>query len=69
VTEAVAAGGALYGRERLEALLAKAGPGTSAAGVGDAIRQEVARFTEGVEASDDLAILVVRWKGPAPDEG
>jgi adenylate cyclase len=64
VTEAAAAGGALYGRERLEALLAKTGPGTRSADVGDAIRQEVARFTEGVEPSDDLAILVVRWKGP-----
>ena len=64
VTEAAAAGGALYGRERLEALLAKTGPGTKSADVGDAIRQEVTRFTEGVEPSDDLAILVVRWKGP-----
>jgi adenylate cyclase len=68
VTEAAAAGGALYGRERLEALLAKTGPGTRSADVGDAIRQEVARFTEGVEPSDDLAILVVRWKGPGPGE-
>jgi len=65
VTEAADAGGALFGRERLETLLAKTGPGTSATDVGDAIRQEVARFAEGVEPSDDLAILVVRWKGPA----
>jgi serine phosphatase RsbU (regulator of sigma subunit) len=69
VTEAAAGGGALYGRERLEALLAKTGPGTRSADVGDAIRQEVARFTEGVEPSDDLAILVVRWQGPAPASG
>jgi len=69
VTEAAGAGGELYGRERLEVLLAKTGPGTSAADVGDAIRQEVGRFTEGVEPSDDLAILVVRWKGPSPGEG
>jgi serine phosphatase RsbU (regulator of sigma subunit)/CHASE2 domain-containing sensor protein len=68
VTEAAAAGGALYGRERLEALLAKTGPGTRSADVGNAIRQEVARFTEGVEPSDDLAILVVRWKGPGSGE-
>jgi adenylate cyclase len=65
VIEAADAGGALFGRERLETLLAKTGPGTSATDVGDAIRQEVARFAEGVEPSDDLAILVVRWKGPA----
>ena len=69
VTEAVAAGGALYGRERLEALLAKTSPGTRSADLGDAIRQEVARFTEGVEPSDDLAILVVRWTGPGAGEG
>ena len=69
VTEAAGAGGELYGRERLEVLLAKTGPGTSAADVGEAIRQEVGRFTEGVEPSDDLAILVVRWKGPSPGEG
>jgi len=68
VTEAAAVGGALYGRDRLEALLAKTGPGTRSADVGDAIRQEVARFTEGVEPSDDLAILVVRWKGPGSGE-
>jgi adenylate cyclase len=68
VTEAAAAGGTLYGRERLEALLAKTGPGTRSADVGDAIRQEVTRFAAGVEPSDDLAILVVRWKGPGPDE-
>jgi adenylate cyclase len=68
VTEAADAGGELYGRERLEMLLAKTGPGTSAADVGDAIRQEIGRFTEGVEPSDDLAILVVRWKGRSPGE-
>jgi adenylate cyclase len=68
VTEAAAAEGTLYGRERLEALLAKTGPGTRSADVGDAIRQEIARFTAGVEPSDDLAILVVRWKGPGPGE-
>jgi adenylate cyclase len=68
VTEAMGAGGAPYGRERLEALLAKTSPGTRATDVGDAIRREVTRFTEGVEPSDDLAILVVRWKGPGPGE-
>jgi serine phosphatase RsbU (regulator of sigma subunit) len=65
VTEAADAAGALFGRDRLETLLAKTGPSTSATDVGDAIRQEVARFTDGVEPSDDLAILVVRWRGPA----
>ena len=55
-------GAARYGRNRLEAVLAQAGSAASAADVGDAIRREFARFTDGVEPSDDMAILVVRWK-------
>jgi serine phosphatase RsbU (regulator of sigma subunit)/CHASE2 domain-containing sensor protein len=65
VTEAVSPGAARYGRGRLETLLARAGAAPSAADVGDAIRREVAQFTDGVEPSDDKAILIVRWKGPA----
>ena len=30
---------------------------------GDAIRYDVARFAAGVEAADDIAILVLQWKG------
>ena len=69
VTEAASRGAGLYGRDRLEALLAQVGPAASASDVGEAIRREVGRFTEGVEPSDDMAILVVRWKGPTSASG
>src|SRR5207253_2922677 len=42
-----------------------AGRAASAAEIGEAIRLEVSRFADGVEQSDDMAILVLRWKGPS----
>jgi len=66
VTEAVNPAGEFYGRARLEAVLARAGAGASPAEVGAAIREDVARFTAGAEASDDLTIVVVTWRGGAP---
>ena len=47
----------------------RVGRAASASEVGDAIRHDVERFTDGVEPSDDMAILVVRWKGPASATG
>lgn len=66
VTEAGNAAGEFYGRARLEAVLARAGTDASPAEVGAAIREDVARFTAGAEASDDLTIVVVTWRGGAP---
>ena len=66
VTEAARAGGELYSRKRLETLLASLGEAKSAREVGEALRDDVARFTNGAERSDDLAILVLRWVGPGP---
>jgi len=66
VTEAARAGGELYGRKRLETLLESLGEASSAREVGEALRQDVARFTNDAERSDDLAILVLRWVGPSP---
>ena len=54
-----------YGRARFEALIEKVGRAASAADIGEAIRLEVSRFADGVEQSDDMAILVLRWKGPS----
>jgi CHASE2 domain-containing sensor protein/serine phosphatase RsbU (regulator of sigma subunit) len=54
-----------YGRARFEALLENVGRAASAAAIGEAIRLEVSRFANGVEQSDDMAILVLRWKGPS----
>ena len=61
ITEAAAADGALYGRPRLEALLAGLGDAASAAEVGEAIGRNVAAFTGGAEPSDDMAVLVLRF--------
>lgn len=66
VTEAARPGDELYGRKRLESLLGSLGEAESAREVGEALRQDVARFTNGAERSDDLAILVLRWIGPSP---
>lgn len=64
VTEARSKSGDLYGRQRLDALLAGLRAGASPEAVGDCICADVARFTEGVEPADDVAILVLRWNGP-----
>ena len=64
VTEATSAAGEFYGRARLEALLAGMPPGAIPEEVGEAIRRDVERFAAGVEAADDLALLILRWNGP-----
>jgi len=65
VTEALSAAGEFYGRERLQAVLAQLPAEVSPEEVGEAIRRDVHAFAAGVEASDDVAILVLRWKGSA----
>jgi serine phosphatase RsbU (regulator of sigma subunit) len=65
VTEAMNSTGELFGRPRLEALLAGLGRGASAAEIGEAIRREVGTFAAGVDPADDVAIVVLRWHGPA----
>jgi serine phosphatase RsbU (regulator of sigma subunit) len=64
VTEAAGPDGQLYGRERLESLLGSLGGAASAAEVGEAIRRDVAAFTDGTEPSDDMAVLILRYTGP-----
>lgn len=61
VTEAMNASGELYGRERLCAVIARAGGAASVAAIGNAIRADVARFVAGAEAADDLTLLILRW--------
>jgi adenylate cyclase len=65
VLDAVSPKAETYGRARFEALLENVGRAASAAAIGEAIRLEVSRFADGVEQSDDMAILVLRWKGPS----
>jgi len=62
ITEAGRADGLLYGRPRLEALLREL-TAASAAEIGEAIRRDVAAFTGAAEASDDMAVLVLRFVG------
>ncbi|HSE92214.1 MAG TPA: CHASE2 domain-containing protein [Methylomirabilota bacterium] len=66
VTEAMNTAGELYGRDRLEAVVAGPGPTATAVEIGEAIRRDVARFSAGTEPSDDVTILVVQWRGPGP---
>ena len=54
-----------FGRSRFETLLEKVGRAAGAAEIGEAVRLEVGRFADGVEQTDDMAILVLRWKGPS----
>jgi len=63
ITEAAGEDGRLYGRARLESVLAGLGAASSAAQVGEAIRRDVALFTGGAEPSDDMAVLVIRFNG------
>jgi CHASE2 domain-containing sensor protein len=65
VTEARNRAGALYGSERVGALLPGLGRGkASARDVVGALRADVEAFVAGAEPSDDLTILALRWHGP-----
>jgi hypothetical protein len=43
--------------------LGRLGGAASAGEVGEAIRRDVAAFTGGIEPSDDMAVLVLRYTG------
>jgi len=66
ITEATRRDGTRYGRARLEALLSERGGAVSASEIGEAIRRSVAEFAGGAEATDDAAVLVLRFTGAAP---
>lgn len=65
VTDARDPAGEQFGRARLEACLATLADDASAERVATVLQEEVRRFVAGAEPADDLAILVVRWEGPA----
>jgi len=65
ITEAANDAGELYGNHRLHAALASVPPGAPASGIVHDVREDVGAFVAGAEASDDLAILVLHWKGVA----
>lgn len=65
VTEAMNPKGELYGRARFRALLARLTAETSAAVVVEAIRRDTVSFSGGVELTDDMTVLAIRWNGAA----
>ena len=65
ITEAVNGADALYGSGRLNDALARCGSNADADTIVRVVREDVAQFVAGAEASDDMAILVLQWQGPA----
>ena len=61
VTEAMNEQGELYGARRLQKLLGSLPAEASAAGISAAVQDDVKRFVGSASASDDLAVLAVRW--------
>ena len=66
VTEAMDPQQNLYGSARLDACLTRCAGAASAAAVARAVKEDVARWTAGAEASDDLTLLAIRWSGTGP---
>ncbi len=63
VTEAIAADDSFYGEPRLEALLSRIAPDTSARQWVTTITEDVATFTKGHVQADDITVLAVRYLG------
>jgi adenylate cyclase len=63
VTEAMNSAGELYGRPRLVSALKSARHATRALELVDAIRDDVRKYVQATERSDDLTILAVHWNG------
>lgn len=65
VSEATDTAGNFFGKERLKAALTDIGDGSSADAVLDQLVQRVDAFAAGAERSDDVTVLVLRWRGSA----
>jgi serine phosphatase RsbU (regulator of sigma subunit) len=64
VTEAVSPVGELYGGERVRQLLQRLATREVTAGaLVDALRADVEAFVAGADATDDITVLVLRWRG------
>jgi serine phosphatase RsbU (regulator of sigma subunit) len=66
ITEATRRDGTRYGRARLEAFLSEREEAASASDIGEAIRRSVAEFAGGAEATDDVALLILKFTGAGP---
>ncbi|MDO8465894.1 MAG: SpoIIE family protein phosphatase, partial [Gallionella sp.] len=66
ITEAMNSDGALYGRDRLNPLLAaQGGRGADAAALGHEILAAVKAFEASAEPADDQTLVIVSWRGAA----
>lgn len=65
VTEAMDAGGRLYGRDRLCRLLGTLDAATPCAGIIAAVQRDLQAFGAVEERADDITMLALRWRGPA----
>ncbi len=63
VTEALNEAGALYGEERMDTILSRAGAGAMAEQVNRGILDDVAAFSGQCEQADDITLLTVRYVG------
>ena len=63
ITEAANDAGDLYGSARLKVVLQNLDHRASAQSIVNALRQDVEAFVAGAEPSDDMAILVLQWRG------
>jgi serine phosphatase RsbU (regulator of sigma subunit) len=61
ITEAENQDGAFYAASRLAAALAVPPPSSAVAAIVGLVREDVARFVQGFEQSDDLTLLALRW--------
>jgi CHASE2 domain-containing sensor protein/serine phosphatase RsbU (regulator of sigma subunit) len=66
VTEAMDAESKLYGRGRLESLIARSVGRETAGGLLKMIWDDVGAHAGNAERSDDITILVLKWLGPKP---
>jgi serine phosphatase RsbU (regulator of sigma subunit) len=65
VTEATSRAGELMGHARIRAAMQDLAPGSTATDAIRRVRQAVDDFLAGAPPSDDLALLAIRWIGPA----
>lgn len=66
VTEALGPDDALFGDDRLAAIVADAGL-REPAQLLDAVTRAVAGFADGADQADDITLLALHWRGPDPD--
>ena len=63
VNEAFAVDQRMYGTDRLQEILVREGPPTSAASALSRVLTDLGSFTAGADQSDDITAVVVHWRG------